>query len=302
VQLPGIRYEAEANQNILGGSAITLPCPGCSGGRQVGGLSAGGTLAFTGVQAAAAGPVTIQIAYCSYDTPVRSLLLRANEGPPIHLDFSETGGWTTVGTLATSVMLKPGDNTLLFSIDGPAPNIDAITVVVTTLQPTAPPVTSSPSSGQGKTSSSPAGAPAAPSLPRSPSPSRPPSPVSYEAEASNNTRKNATIAPCVVCSGGKKVRDIGNDTGTLQFNGVNWGTTGTILLVISYVNGDVSRSGQLSVNAGPAITVEFPNSGSWTTVRTVTIPITVRAGSNSLLFFNDTGWAPDLDMITLRSP
>ncbi|WP_199731753.1 DUF4832 domain-containing protein [Cohnella endophytica] len=122
--------------------------------------------------------------------------------------------------------------------------------------------------------------------------------VSYEAEASANTLAGgAAVSACSTCSGGSKVGYVGNNAGTLQFNGVNASTAGTATLTISYLNGDASRTAQLSVNGGTAVTVTFPSTGGWTTVGTVQTQVQLNAGNNTIKLSNSSGWAPDFDRI-----
>src|SRR5262249_56657678 len=91
--------------------------------------------------------------------------------------------------------------------------------------------------------------PAAPAPPR-PSTARPPKPTivtSYEAESPANGRYDTRTFTCTGCSGGKKVGDIGRDTGVLRFNGVA-ATSGPITVTFAYVNGEDTRAAQLSVD------------------------------------------------------
>ena len=58
--------------------------------------------------------------------------------------------------------------------------------------------------------------------------------TSYEAEASNNTLAGgAVVEGCSTCSGGNLVAWVGNNAGTLQFNGINAATAGNYALTIS---------------------------------------------------------------------
>jgi hypothetical protein len=124
---------------------------------------------------------------------------------------------------------------------------------------------------------------------------------SYEAEASGNTLAGgARVATCSPCSGGKKVGYVGNNAGTLQFNGVTTGVAGTATLTISYASGQ-ARNASLSVNGGSAQPLTFNSTGSYTTVGTKTVNVTLKSGSNTLKFFNTSGWAPDFDKIKVSN-
>ncbi|QGQ98780.1 DUF4832 domain-containing protein [Paenibacillus psychroresistens] len=127
-----------------------------------------------------------------------------------------------------------------------------------------------------------------------------PNSTSYEAEASANTLAGAAvISTCTTCSGGNKVGYVGNNNGTLQFNGVNVSTAGTYTLKINYLNGDTSRSASISVNGGSLVTLNFANSGGWTTVGTLQTSVSLQAGNNTIKLSNATGYAPDFDRITI---
>src|SRR5690348_8906640 len=87
---------------------------------------------------------------------------------------------------------------------------------------------------------------------------------SYEAEASGNTLAGgAKVASCSPCSGGKKVGFVGNNAGTLQFNGVTTGAAGSATLTIAYASGQ-ARNASLSVNGGTATSISFASTGSYT--------------------------------------
>jgi hypothetical protein len=122
---------------------------------------------------------------------------------------------------------------------------------------------------------------------------------SYEAEASGNTLAGgAAVASCSTCSNGAKVGYVGNNSGTLQFNGVSATTSGARTLTIYYLSAE-ARSVQISVNAGAATTLSLPSTGSWTTVGSAQTTITLNAGSNTIKLSNSSGWAPDFDRITV---
>src|SRR5690349_17310169 len=75
--------------------------------------------------------------------------------------------------------------------------------------------------------------------------------TSYEAESSANTLAGgARVGTCSGCSGGHKVRFVGNG-GTLQFNGVTASAAGSATVTITYLTG-TARSASLSVNGGSA--------------------------------------------------
>lgn len=132
----------------------------------------------------------------------------------------------------------------------------------------------------------------------------------YEAESPANTLGGtAVVQSDGWASGGKYVGWIGNGSAnTLTFNNVSASSAGTYMLVIGYSNNDTSGSGnynaniesrwsQISVNGGSATTEVFANTFSWDSFRTVAIPVTLNAGSNTITFSNSTGYVPNIDYI-----
>jgi len=126
--------------------------------------------------------------------------------------------------------------------------------------------------------------------------------TTYEAEGPGNTRAGATAnASCAACSGGSAVGSIGNGSAnTLAFEGVAASSAGLAVATIAYVNGDaVARTATLKVNGQAPTTVAFPPTGSWTTPGTVSVIVSLAAGSNTLAWSNAVSWAPDLDAIAI---
>ena len=128
---------------------------------------------------------------------------------------------------------------------------------------------------------------------------------SYEAESSDNTLTGgAGIQSCPTCSGGADVGYVGNNSGTLQFNGITANTTHSYVITIWYTNGDATaRYAYLSVNGSPGTPLSFPSTGSFETVGSIETTVTLNAGSNNTLeFYNPiTGnWAPDFDRIVVN--
>ena len=108
----------------------------------------------------------------------------------------------------------------------------------------------------------------------------------------------AKVASCSACSGGQKVGFIGNGAANFVTLNVTPSAAGSRTLTIVYtLNG--SRSFFVSVNGGTA--VEVPLTGtSFATPSTKTITVNLTAGSNSVKFFNNTAFAPDLDKISVN--
>lgn len=138
-----------------------------------------------------------------------------------------------------------------------------------------------------------------PTATRTPTPG--PDPSSYEAEAGGNTLAGgAVVANCASCSGGKKVGYVGNNSGTLQFNGVNAPSSGSYTLTLYFTSAE-SRSVQMSVNGGGATTIGSLNSGGWETVGSANVTVSLNSGSNTIKFSNSSGWAPDIDRIKVNT-
>ncbi|MEU9882302.1 alpha-galactosidase D [Streptomyces phaeochromogenes] len=118
----------------------------------------------------------------------------------------------------------------------------------------------------------------------------------YEAESSANTLSgNASVADCSACSGGKKVGNL-YVGGKLRFNDVVVAKAGTYMVKVGYVSGD-ARSIDVSANGNGARHHKFPSTGDWGTAETVSVPVTLKAGANTITFDSGSGYAPDIDRI-----
>jgi Alpha-galactosidase, CBM13 domain len=129
--------------------------------------------------------------------------------------------------------------------------------------------------------------------------------TSYEAESPDNTLGgSAFVLSCPTCSGGLKVGYVGNNSGTLQFNNVGVVVPGNHSVSICYLNGDAVRYALLSVNGGQGMPVSFPSTGSFQTVGSIQIMVTLHTGCNTLEFYNPIvgSWAPDFDRIQFNCP
>jgi chitodextrinase len=124
--------------------------------------------------------------------------------------------------------------------------------------------------------------------------------VSYEAEAATNTLDGgASVVSCAGCSGGNKVGNIGGG-GSMTFNGVTVPAAGTYLMTLSYVDADSSRIAVVTVNGTPFnLPVAGSNNNDWSTAQSVTVPVQLKAGANTLKFGNPNGYVYDVDKITL---
>ncbi|MFG1815400.1 CBM35 domain-containing protein [Kribbella sp. NPDC049174] len=119
-----------------------------------------------------------------------------------------------------------------------------------------------------------------------------------EAESSLNQIGSAGITNCSACSGSQKVRNLGgSDDAHVIFPDVTVDQAGQYTLYLDYtVNG--TRSYFVSVNGGTPVEASVTGIGN-ATVQTVTVPVQLNAGANTIRIFNTEDSAPDLDRISL---
>jgi hypothetical protein len=125
----------------------------------------------------------------------------------------------------------------------------------------------------------------------------------YEAEAASTTLGGRAVSEyCRGCSGGNRVRAIGNTPENyVVVNDVAAARAGDYALRVDYLlNG--SRSFFVSVNDGPGR--ELPLTGqSWSVPSTASLTVRLQAGRNKVRFYNDHAFAPDLDRVVVpRQP
>ncbi|MFF4351010.1 alpha-galactosidase D [Streptomyces sp. NPDC001530] len=120
--------------------------------------------------------------------------------------------------------------------------------------------------------------------------------AAYEAESASNTLSgNASVADCGACSGDHKVGNLYLG-GTLRFNDVTVDKAGTYMVKVAYVSGD-ARSVDISANGNGATRHAFPSTGDWGSVESVSVPVTLKAGANTITFDSGSSYAPDIDRI-----
>ena len=123
----------------------------------------------------------------------------------------------------------------------------------------------------------------------------------YEAESDRNTLAgSAVIQNCPTCSEEHDVGYVGNNSGTLQFNGIAASSSDRYVVTIAYTNGDAVRYALLSVNGSPGTPLSFPSTGSFQTVGSIQTTITLNLGNNNTLEFGNPipgNWAPDFDRL-----
>ncbi|GAA1848631.1 hypothetical protein [Asanoa iriomotensis] len=101
-------------------------------------------------------------------------------------------------------------------------------------------------------------------------------------------------------SGGEVVTGIGRHRGELTFSGLDAPRAGDYDVVFSFVADD-RRELSVRVNGRDAGRFDFPSSGGWETVQTMTVRLPLAAGPNTVELSNSDGWAPDIDRIALTT-
>lgn len=132
----------------------------------------------------------------------------------------------------------------------------------------------------------------------------------YEAEAATTTG-DTRADDCAPCSGGEKVTAVGFRDGTFSLPDVDAPAAGDYTLEIRYVNVDRSSAHMrralrqnhqalMSVNGEEPTVTEYPiptrqvdgvtEAIDWDTVDSVSVPVTLRDGANTLTFSNPRSW------------
>jgi len=175
-------------------------------------------------------------------------------------------GWLTLGTFTVSANGTPAPTSTPTNTNTPAPATS--TPTNTSVPPTA---TNTPTGG-----------------------------VVYEANASGNTLAGgAAASACSSCLDGYDVGYVG-EGGTLTINNVSASSAGTYNMTIYYLDGDSGRSATVQANGGTGTNINFPGTGSWTTVGTYQTTVTLNAGSsNTIEFSNASAYAPDFDHLVI---
>jgi hypothetical protein len=135
---------------------------------------------------------------------------------------------------------------------------------------------------------------------------------SYEAEAAR-VAGSARIAPASLASGGRAVFDIGGAPGngnTLTFTNVTAARAGDYALTVRFSNDEQSKAthynpdplariARISVNGAAPMLATFPNSFHRNNWWEMTVPVTLRTGSNTIRFAGEE--QPDWDGKTYAS-
>lgn len=120
--------------------------------------------------------------------------------------------------------------------------------------------------------------------------------MDYEAESSLNQLILSKIRLCSICSGKKKVSQIGFG-GELIFQSISSEFGGSTLLKLHYLT-DRRRFAQLMINhKKPAINVTFPAISSRKVLTSLSISVELCQGLNSIRIFNSNDDAPEFDRL-----
>lgn len=126
----------------------------------------------------------------------------------------------------------------------------------------------------------------------------------YEAEATGNLFNNTVLTsdPDQKCSNNQYIGFIGNGN-TLTFSNVTVPTAGTYVMTVYHMTGE-TRSTYFKVNAQAGETYSFSSTGSYNGngLGMRSFLVSLNAGSNSIEFGNASGWAINIDRITLQKP
>lgn len=127
----------------------------------------------------------------------------------------------------------------------------------------------------------------------------PTGPISSTYEAENASLFNgAAIQNCGSCSGGKYVGNMGGPSNGYFISTVNVAQAGDYNLIFTYSSGD-PRTIFIRVNNQPAQSI-LCNSGTWGVFSTLQITVNLNAGNNTIRFFNENDYAPDIDKFDLQ--
>jgi hypothetical protein len=125
---PPLPLSVEAESGTLAGSAVLESCNNCSGKRGVGYMgnygSNPGSDSMAGFNVASAGTYKLTIYYLN-GASTRSAYVGVNGAAGKSVSFPNTGNWSTVNTVTTTVTLKAGANTIqVYNTKGPGPDLD----------------------------------------------------------------------------------------------------------------------------------------------------------------------------------
>jgi hypothetical protein len=318
-------FEAEALGNTVTGETFTSTCPqaynklGATGISTQGACSGGGKVKYVGngsgnyfvinnVNVPAAGTYPLMIYGWSQDT--RTFSLSVNGGTARSLSMAGPNWSTTVG-VATRVALAAGNNSLkLYNSTAYAPDFDRVVVTTGACVPESDATfcarqakscggfTSVDNCGNTRSAASCGSCPSPYTCGGGGTPNI--CGKSFEAESYSNTLAGtAATASCSGCSGGYKVKNLGNGSANyITFNNISVPVAGSYLVTFHGYSGDGWRTYNMSVNGGASTMVKM-NGSDWSTQVITGATVTLKAGTNTIKLSNSTNYGPDLDRITL---
>jgi len=226
-----------------------------------------------------------------------------SEAVPVGRPASGAGGWLLVtGVVAAGAVLLCS-TVLLAKIINPdlaamppvfrkpheSPSGSAVAVASTpaTAAPASPTAASSPRPSPSRQ----------PQRTRSAAPTTPAPPLSYEAEAARGQGVRTRNEPSA--SGGKLVHDLDGVFDYVEFL-VAVPAAGTYTVTVYYTCGADACGADTAVNGGKRTEREFPSTGGWSTVGSVTLSLGLEAGENRIRFTDaHRVRSPYLDRITV---
>jgi alpha-galactosidase len=123
--------------------------------------------------------------------------------------------------------------------------------------------------------------------------------ASFEAEAAQVVLDGASRGGCGNCSGGGKIGNLNADS-TATLPGIIAERAGTYEVIVHYLSGDDSRALTITSVDGDVSTVPVPSTGGWDRVGTITVPVRLQAGENTLVISAPQGsWGPDVDRLVI---
>ncbi|MDO5561035.1 MAG: glycoside hydrolase family 97 catalytic domain-containing protein [Oscillospiraceae bacterium] len=124
----------------------------------------------------------------------------------------------------------------------------------------------------------------------------------YEAEDARLAGK-AAVSEGKYCSNNAYVGYVGGSGNSVTFDNVTVDKAGDYTLRIYYISGE-PRSLQIGVNGAAAAKLDglFANKNDWKGICAANVKVALKAGSNSIRLYNDSGYGPSIDRIALAIP
>jgi alpha-galactosidase len=250
----------QAENGSLFNGAKIQNCGACSEGKQVGDIGGSAKGFFTNTVNVPTAGNYTMNLSFSSGDP-RSIFISVNSGSPIEV-VCNSGNWGVVASKNVSIALNAGNNSIRFFNDnGFGPNIDKFDLT--------------------------------------PEQAVAPCPGCLTVEAETMSLLNgAVIQNCTSCSGGRQVGNIGGTLKGAISTTVNIQNAGNYTLDFSFSSGD-PRTIFISINNGTPRQI-LCNSGNWSVVAIESIQVTLNVGSNTIRFFNDNGFGPNIDKFELK--